>query len=75
MIGLKVVFIGGLASDWRPKVGEHYTVIDVAQSKVIGSDYYYVVQSASGERFGWISDYQFKPLSEFRLEKLEEIGV
>jgi hypothetical protein len=72
MIGLKVVFIG---SDWRLNVGEHYTVYDVANSKVNGCDYYYVVQSASGERFGWISDYQFKPLSEFRLEKLEELGI
>jgi hypothetical protein len=72
MIGQRVVFIG---SDWRLNVGEHYTVYDVAQSKVIGSDYYYVVQSNSGERFGWISDYQFKTLSECREEKLKEIGI
>jgi hypothetical protein len=72
MIGQRVVFIG---PDWRLKVGEHYTVIDVAESKVIGSAYYYVVQSANGERFGWISDYQFKTLSECREEKLKEIGI
>ena len=75
MIGLKVVCIGGQALDWRLKVGVHYTVRDVAQSRVNGSDYYYVVQSASGERYGWISDSNFKPLSEWREIRLNELGL
>jgi len=75
MIGQGVVCIGGQALDWRLNVGEHYTVYDVANSKVNGSDYYYVVQSASGERYGWISDFYFKPLSEWREERLNELGI
>ena len=75
MKGQVVVCIGGKALDWRLNVGEHYTVYDVANSKVNGSDYYYVVQSASGERYGWISDSNFKPLSEWREERLNELGL
>jgi hypothetical protein len=62
------------ALDWRLNVGEHYTVCDVVNSKVNGSDYY-VVQSASGERYGWISDSHLKPLSEWREERLNELGL
>lgn len=75
MIGLKVVCIGGQGLDWRLKLGQHYTVYDVAQSKVIGGYCYYVVQSDSGERYGWISESHFKPLSECREDKLKELGI
>jgi hypothetical protein len=75
MKGQVVVCIGGQGLDWRLNVGEHYTVYDVANSKVNGSDYYYVVQSDSGERYGWISDSNFKPLTEWREDKLKQLGI
>ncbi len=72
-VGYRVVCIGGKGLNWRLKACEKYTVRDVAQSK--GGDYYYVVQSDNGEKIGWVSDSFFKPLSEFRLDKLKELGV
>jgi hypothetical protein len=75
MKGQVVVCISAQALDWRLNVGEHYTVCDVVNSKVNGSGDWYVVQSASGERYGWISDSNFKPLSEWREERLNELGL
>jgi len=75
MKGQVVVCISSQALDWRLNVGEHYTVYDVANSKVNGGDYYYVLQSASGERYGWISDFNFKPLTEWREDRLNELGL
>jgi hypothetical protein len=73
MIGQVVVCIGGQALDWRLNVGEHYTVYDVGHNSK--GDFYYVVESASGERYGWISDFYFKPLTECREDKLKQIGI
>jgi hypothetical protein len=72
-IGLKVVCIKGQALDWRLKIGERYTVRDIAFS--IENDKYYVVSSNNGERVGWVSEYYFKPISMVREDKLNQLGI
>jgi hypothetical protein len=74
MKGQVVVCIGGQGLDYRLNVGEHYTVYDVGHSGV-KNEYYYVVESASVERFGWVSEIYFKPLPEWREDKLNELGI
>jgi len=73
MIGLRVICIKLEALNNRLEIGKIYTVRDVALDKKDRK--YYVVVSDKSEKTGWISANYFKPLSEMRQEKLNELGI
>lgn len=74
MIGEIVVCIKEQILDYRMKVGKQFTIRDY--TGLIGSDNeYYVVVSDIGEKIGWIDASHFRPLSEIREDKLQELGL
>ena len=74
MIGLRVICIKLETLNDRLEIGKIYTVRDVSWSQA-RTRKYYVVVSDKGEKTGWISANYFKPLSEMRQEKLNELGI
>jgi hypothetical protein len=78
MIGLRVICIKLESLNNRLEIGKIYTVRDVSWSQARTNNFprkYYVVVSDKGEKTGWISANYFKPLSEMRQEKLNELGI
>ncbi len=57
------------------KRGKKYTVINVAESSIYSSQFYYHLISDEGKDCGWIPSKHFIPLSEIREEKLNELGI
>ena len=74
MIGLRVICIKGEALNSKLEVGKLFTVRDVSYNKD-KSNKYYVVVCDNGEIAGWVSSNNFKPLSEVREEKLQDLGI
>jgi hypothetical protein len=74
MIGLRVICIKGEALNSKLKVGKLFTVRDVSYNKD-KSNKYYVVVCDNDEVAGWVSSNNFKPLSELREEKLQDLGI
>ncbi len=58
--------------DSRLEIDKIYTVSDVSWSHDKSRKYYMIV-SDKGETIGWISANYFKPLSEVREDKLNQI--
>jgi L-rhamnose isomerase len=74
MIGERVVCIKEQILDYRMKVGKVFTIRDYT-GKIGSGNEYYVVVSDSGEKIGWLDSSHFKPLSEVREDKLQELGI
>jgi len=75
IVGDIVVCIKSQALNGRLKLNTTYRIVDISQSLVNSSNFYYIVVSDKGEKIGWIEDYHFKLLSELRNEKLKELGI
>ena len=74
MIGERVICVKEQILDHRMKVGKVFTIRDY--TGLIGSgNEYYVVVSDIGEKIGWLDSTHFRPLSEIRELKLQELGI
>jgi len=74
MIGERVICIKEQIFDHRMKVGKQFTIKDYTGQIGSGNEYYVVV-SDIGEEIGWLDSTHFKPLSEIREDKLQELGI
>lgn len=73
MIGERVVCVKEQVLHHKIKVGKLFTVTN----KTVGRTdvEYWTIISDDGYSCGWIESNHFRPLSEIRLEKLQELGI
>lgn len=73
MKGMRVVCVREKAM-YLYKIGEQFTILDVIEPResIIGERYYTLV-SDSGQKMGWIESKYFRPISEIREEKLNQL--
>ncbi len=73
MIGERVVCIKEQSLNRRIKIGMLFTVINTTVGNT--SAEYFTVISDDGISSGWVDSSYFRPLSEIRQEKLQELGI
>jgi hypothetical protein len=73
MIGQRVVCIKEQALNNRLKIGKLFTITNVTSSRTDVE--YWTVIDDEGYTCGWIETNYFRPLSEIRQEKLQELGI
>lgn len=73
MIGERVVCIKEQALSNKLIIGRLFNIRETTVS-TSGKEYWTLI-SDDGDKLGWIETKYFKPLSEIRLEKLQELGI
>ena len=73
MIGERVVCIKEQALSNKLIISRLFTIRETTVS-TSGKEYWTLI-SDDGDKLGWIETHYFKPLSEVREEKLQELGI